>query len=391
MSSRSYLTADEAVALLGVRKPTLYAYVSRGLIRSRAVAGSRAREYAAADVRRMVAGKQARRNPRKAVREALGMRGLPVLRSSLSAIEGGRLYYRGHEVTELAAAHDFESVVGMLWGAWPAEVLPPRGGRRGGDAPLLARLQQRVIADDARDPAARSLQPPSVRRVGASMLRRMVAEVCGVAPSTAPLAEQLAHAWGVSSPDVLDAALILCADHGLNVSAFTARCVASAGASAPMVVAAGLAALSGRRHGGHTPRVAAMFDARGPVVRIIARHVERDGELPGFGHALYPHGDPRASALLSLARPSPALRRARRFVQAAGEQVGVLPTLDFGLVTLCRSVGAPADAPLALFALGRTAGWVAHALEQYETGTLIRPRAEYVGPSPDAPDAWPAP
>lgn len=186
----------------------------------------------------------------------------------------------------------------------------------------------------------------------------------------------------MTSPEPLDAALVLSSDHGLNVSAFTARCVASAGASLPMVVSAGLGALSGRRHGGHTQRVAAMLDTPGSIARTLARLAGRDGELPGFGHPLYPDGDPRARALVERPRPGPASRRSARFTGVAFDDFGVHPGLDFGLVTLCRSQGAPAAAPWALFALGRTAGWVAHALEQYAAGTLIRPRAEYVGPRP---------
>lgn len=310
------------------------------------------------------------------------MRGLPVLQSALTCIEMGRVFVRGHDLVGLAENRSFEDVVALLWGAWPPDVLPSRRRGRTSTLPLLARMQQRLAEDDVHDPAARSLNPGSVRRVGAAVLRRLVAEVCQAAPSLDPIADQLARAWGIPSADPIDAALILCSDHGLNVSAFTARCVASAGASVPMVVSAGLGALSGRNHGGHAQRVAAMLDTPGSITRVLSRVAERDRELPGFGHTLYPNGDPRGRALLDRAIAGPAKRRASRFIAAAREQHGLHPNLDFGLVTLCRSVGAPVWAPWALFALGRTAGWIAHALEQYETGTLIRPRAEYVGPTP---------
>lgn len=369
--------------MLGVRKATLYAYVSRGLIRSHAVAGSRAREYLRADVERLLSGKRARRDPKQAVRASLGIRGLPVLQSSISCMEAGRLFVRGHDLSDLAETQTFEDVIGLLWDAWPRDVLPPKRRARASKLPLLARLQQRLAEDDARDPAARSLSPSSVRRAGAAVLRGMVAEVCGTAPSTDPVAHQLARAWRLPSPDPIDAALILCSDHGLNVSAFTARCVASAGASVPMVVSAGLGALSGRNHGGHTQCVAAMLDTPGAIRRTVRRLVERDGELPGFGHPLYPEGDPRARALLERARPSPARRRSQKFIDVVGDELATLPNLDLGLVTLCRSLDAPAQAPWTVFALGRTAGWVAHALEQYASRTLIRPRAEYVGPPPN--------
>ncbi len=368
--------------MLDVQKATLYAYVSRGLVRSRAVSGSRRHQYLRSDVERLKAGKHARRDPRGAAKATLGMRGLPVLQSAITCIESGRVFVRGRDLVELADNSSFEDVVALLWGAWPQDVLPSRRRGRTSNLPLLARMQQRLAEDDVHDPAARSLNPGSVRRVGAAVLRRLVAEVCQSAPSLDPIAEQLARGWGTPSAEPIDAALVLCSDHGLNVSAFTARCVASAGASIPMVVSAGLGALSGRNHGGHAQRVCAMLEQPGSVSRILARVSERDGELPGFGHTLYPHGDPRGVALLERALAGAAKRRAARFIDVAREQHGLLPNLDFGLVTLCRSIGAPVWAPWALFAIGRTAGWIAHALEQYETGALIRPRAEYIGPSP---------
>jgi citrate synthase len=380
MSASRYVSAERAATLLGVRKATLYAYVSRGRIRSRAVAGTRKREYLRSDIERLRAGKRARQNPREAARASLRTEGLPVLQSALSCIEGGRVFVRGRDLVALADTHTFEDVAELLWGARLDEVAPARPRRGGSAMPLLARLQARLSELDARDPAARSLNVASGRRIGAAIVRSLTAEVCGSTPSVEPVAQQLARAWALPSADALDAALVLCTDHGLNVSAFTARCVASAGASLPMVVTAALAALSGRNHGGHAQRVAAMLDSSGSIARIVARVVERDGELPGFGHPLYPDGDPRATALLKRAAAGPAKRRSARFANLAHAQLGLHPNLDLGLVTLCRSIGAPSWAPWALFALGRCAGWVAHALEQYGSNTLIRPRAEYIGP-----------
>ncbi|MCA9691220.1 MAG: citrate synthase, partial [Myxococcales bacterium] len=174
--------------------------------------------------------------------------------------------------------------------------------------------------------------------------------------------------------------------HELNVSAFTARCVASARATPYMVVTAALAALQGHRHGGETLRTAAMLDEPGAPTRVIAARLERGERIPGFGHPLYPEGDPRARALLSLARPGRPLARARAFVKAARALLDSEPTLDLGLVALARSLELPQHAALSLFAVGRAVGWIAHALEQYAVEPMIRPRARYVGPPPiDAP------
>jgi citrate synthase len=183
--------------------------------------------------------------------------------------------------------------------------------------------------------------------------------------------------------------LILCADHELNVSSFTARCVASAGATPYAVVGAGLAALTGLRHGGNTGRVEALFaEARTPggVTATLARWVRRGEVLPGFGHRLYPEGDPRGAALLEMVSTALPRQRGIRLAHALAEGVqalhGEAPNIDFALVALARALDLPPGAPLALFALGRTAGWVGHALEQYAAGDLIRPRARYVGQPP---------
>lgn len=374
------MDADTAAAALGVSKATLYAYVSRGLVGSRGIPGTRKREYRAADIEERLAGTRARRDPRRAVHASLGEGGLPVLRSSLSLIEHGKLHYRGVDVVELCATHTFEDVAALLWGDWPAHVASPRGRKPDLGLPLIARLQTRLARLSVADPAVASLKPPSLRRVAGGMVRQLAADTVGCTATEEPIATVLARGWNVNAVSSLESALILCADHELNVSAFTARCVASSGASLPMVVSAALGALSGRRHGGHTRRVRAMLEETGVIARVIARHLEREGELPGFGHPLYPNGDPRARALLELCPPGPTRRRARRFAKVVWNDLGLLPTLDFGLVTLAHALEAPADAPLALFALGRTVGWIAHALEQYASGQMIRPRAEYIGP-----------
>jgi citrate synthase len=199
-----------------------------------------------------------------------------------------------------------------------------------------------------------------------------------------PLAQRLARGWGTDAAPALAAALVLCADHELNVSAFTARCVASADAGLESVVLAALCALRGRRHGGLTERVEALVDdaERDGAARAAERALTDDGALAGFGHPLYPAGDPRAAELLLLAagaRRDPAVEALRAL---AADQLGAAPTLDFGLVALSRALDLPRGAAVCLFALGRSVGWIAHALETREDGRLIRPRARYTGPAP---------
>ena len=188
--------------------------------------------------------------------------------------------------------------------------------------------------------------------------------------------------------DVIRTALVLCADHELNVSAFTARCAASAGASPYDVASAAMATLKGYKHGGAGERVMALL-AQSDTVRsartLIADRMRGGQRLPGFGHPLYPSGDPRAALLLRLAESSgndAESRRARALSKAGGELLDDLPNLDFGLAAVTRAYGLPAQAPVLLFALGRTVGWIAHAIEEYATNQLIRPRARYTGPPP---------
>jgi citrate synthase len=182
--------------------------------------------------------------------------------------------------------------------------------------------------------------------------------------------------------DKLRAALVLSADHELNASTFTVRCIASTGAALPAALQGGLAALSGPRHGGMTGRVEALFEALerdGDPQRLIAGRVARGESVPGFGHLLYPAGDPRGAALLALAEPDDLTAG---LVRVVADLTGQLPSLDIGLVALARRLYLPAGSAAALFAIGRTAGWLAHALEQVGQNRLIRPRARYTGPMP---------
>jgi citrate synthase len=149
-----------------------------------------------------------------------------------------------------------------------------------------------------------------------------------------------------------------------------------------------LAALQGAKHGGFTSRVESLFrEVSQPehASAVLKGRLKRGDPIPGFGHPLYPAGDPRGKALLTLAndiRPnSTAVLLANEISAATNKLVGLQPTLDFGLVTLAQALNLPPGSPLALFAIGRTAGWIGHALEQQTLKQLIRPRAKYTGPT----------
>ena len=185
--------------------------------------------------------------------------------------------------------------------------------------------------------------------------------------------------------------MILCADHELNVSSFTARCVASAGSPPYAVVSAGLAALQGIKHGGMSARVEALFGETSrpeQAHKTIAQRIRRGESVPGFGHRLYPEGDPRGKLLLemvSAAYPqSPGVELAMSLAEAARSVLHEQPNIDFALATLCSALELPPGTAITLFALGRTIGWIGHAIEEYQADHLIRPRAHYTGRPPEA-------
>jgi citrate synthase len=217
------------------------------------------------------------------------------------------------------------------------------------------------------------------------LVRTLLGCVAGVPPAAAPLHLQLARAWRLDSKaaDLIRRVLVLCADHELNASSFTARCVASTGASLRAAVIGGLAALSGGRHGGMTGRIETFWRSldEANLAVDLRRRLAADEALAGFGHPLYPAGDTRAAVLLEPILPHFPL--ARELVAAAGDLTGHAPNIDFALVTLRRFLKLPEGSAFGLFALGRSVGWIAHAIEQRQTGQLIRPRAVYTGPLPD--------
>jgi citrate synthase len=401
------LTARETCRLLGISQATLYAYVSRGLLESRPGPDHRTRLYPRLDVERLAQRKQVGRSAAAAAAHSLD-RGLPVLETRISLIRPDGPYYRGRSA--IAAVRDgatLEDAASLLWdcgehdpfaalggGDWPAHVaaiaadisLPPLE-RAMAAIPLLALGTRGVLNSTAR----------ARHEVAATLLRQNAALLVGRPPSAGPTHALLGEVWkpgDTGFADLVRAALVLCADHELNVSAFTARVVASTGAHLHATVCAGLAALSGPRHGGATARAYALIkdslttdarDAASPRDFIEAR-LQRGDDLPGFGHALYPHGDPRAAELLVRLRAqhadAPAMRELDAIVTATEDVSGQHPNIDFMLAAICHANALPAMPALVMFAAGRLAGWLAHALEQQAEGKLIRPRARYTGVAP---------
>lgn len=400
---RGYRSARQAAAELGISLPTLYAYVSRGLIRSEGERSSRARLYRAEDIAALKARKQ-RRDPGKVAEAALHF-GLPVLDSAISLIAGGRLYYRGRDVAALAATATIEEIAALLWTGDLAATLPAAGVELPPGswhrlativAPLapMDRFQAVLPFAAAHDAGAYDLRPAAVQRTGIRILRLLAALAAGRPPSIDPVTRTLQQGWSprvAQARALLETALVLCADHELNPSTFTARCVASARSTPYAVVAGGLATLQGALHGGTCERIEALFEEAATPARaaaVVGARLRRGEILPGFGHPLYvtAGGDPRAAILLDRLRAArPASRGtllARALVDGVRALVDVQPTIDFAVVALRRALELPAGSAVAIIAIGRSTGWIAHAIEQYEDERLIRPRARYVGVMP---------
>ncbi|MCL7713464.1 citrate synthase family protein [Stenotrophomonas mori] len=401
-SDPELIRAREACALLGISPATLYAYVSRGLLSSRPGPDARSRVYLRAEVARLAQRKRAGRGAARGAAQSLD-RGLPVLETRISLIRPDAPYYRGRSAVAAArAGATLEDIARLLWecedqdpfaapppAAWPEPVaalardatLPPLE-RAMACIPLLA-LEQRQSLNAA---------APVRREVAALLLRQNAALLVGTRPDARPVHRLLADAWrpgDTGFAGLVRSALVLCADHELNVSAFAARVVASTGAHLHATVSAGLAALSGPRHGGATARAHALLqDARasGAAAAFIAERWRRGDELPGFNHLLYPDGDPRGAELLRQLRErcgdAPRMRDVEAVLAATAEHSGQHPNIDGLLAAICHVHDLPASPALVMFATARLTGWLAHALEQQALGTLIRPRARYAGLAP---------
>ncbi len=337
-----WVSAQEAAAALGVKRRTLYSYVSRGLLRSRPLQGGsrRCREYSAADIAQLRVRQEehAGRVPRAG--SALGW-GAPVLETQVGGIDADGPWLRGHRALDLVE-RGFEEVVDLLWewpGPWPElPELPPVSDLRG--------LQRRVLDFKAQSP------DPAVQ--ARELLLHMVASVAGRSGPS------VAEALSPAHPEWVNGALILLSEHGLNASTFAARVVASTGGDLVACVSAGLAALGGPKHG---------------CASVALEEALIDGRAigPGFGHPLYPEGDPRGRWLLARCAPPPAL--AAHIEEARAH--GLHPNVDAGLLSLCAALGWPISKAPLLFALGRCAGWVAHSREQAERPGILRPRAVF--------------
>jgi citrate synthase len=390
-----YLTAPEAAAELSISPATLYAYVSRGLIRSEPTnEGARGRRYRAEDVRSL-------KNRRAPLVEAQGLKSadLPVMDSSVSTITEDGPVYRGVHATALAESATFEQAATLLWDATKSDPFAK------GNLPLVSPAMQDIIAASDRaapidravavlslateaDPAAFNNTVEGRAVTGAKILRLVVAAMLRTPPKGTPIDEQIVRAWSLTHPhakDLIRRTLVLLADHELNASTFTVRCAASTGISLYDAVIAGLVALKGPRHGGVGPQASRLLDTllAGDIAAIIRERVALSERFAGFGHMVYRDGDPRAVSMFdALVKMGVDKRLTVEIPERIREATGAFANCDYALAVMRRALDMPPGCETTIFAMARTAGWIAHASEQLESKKLIRPRARYVGPAP---------
>ena len=413
------MDAAEAARILGVKVATLYSYASRGWVRAFPSGQHRVKRYLRADLERLRHRADARLGHEAVAAGALRW-GEPVLSSALTEIRPDGPWYRGHLALSLARTERFESVAELLWtGAlphpppgWPRPAPPRRARTLAGVQPLdalitglaTARLAGRgdLAPGRGRSGPAAIHGPEAGPEPGARelvwFLVSLVAQASGVDPAQvlarSGVAAGLDRALGARGrgTEIIEATLIASADHELNASSFTARVAASTGADLEACILAALATFSGPRHGAESMRVQALVaeagEPRQARATLLSR-MRRGEAVPGFGHRLYPSGDPRGTFLLSLARrggrPSRSLATLQALVAEAGRLELGGPTLDVGLLAVAHALGLHPTAGQVLFCIGRTAGWIAHVAEQRASGELLRPRARYVGPSTPGP------
>ncbi len=400
------LTAVEASRLLGVRRETLYAYVSRGLLTRHPGGDRRTSLYDRAEVVRL-----AERSPRSGRAGVLDV----IVDSQITLLDpDGRLAYRGLDAVALARSRSFEAVAELLWGSgepsqgpgagpapWSAGATVLDAGRRaaaavGPDAAPVDRMRMVVAALPATDALRSDLRETAVRERGRVLIAALVDSLPRLsAPRDASIAARL---WSCLSPRrplprqlaLLDDALVLLADHELAVSTLGARVAASAHADPYLVVLTGLSVLGGGLHGAHSTAAAGLLAAvptEASAPAIVGRALAAGGSVPGFGHAVYRDRDPRADALLErLAAAAPAPDRlpvVRAVIELVGRHDGPAPNVDFALAALADVWDLAPGSTEAIFATARSAGWIAHAIEEYPHRLRFRGRAAYVGPPPE--------
>ncbi|MFI5524949.1 citrate/2-methylcitrate synthase [Streptomyces platensis] len=399
------LSTREAAARLGVKPETVYAYVSRGQLTSRREPGSRGSTFDAKEIDAL-----ARRTGR---REPSTSSGELAVRTGITLIDRDHCYFRGVDTSELAARYSYEEVAEWLW---TGELRPgihftaPQDALTAAQRAVQAlpahsgpmdRLRVAVIAAATADPLRFDLSDDTVTETARSLIPILVDALPSQTPKQRAADSLAPRLWSRLSAEpadaaalrVLDAALVLLIDHDLAASTCAVRVAASARAHPYAIVSAGFGALDGVLHGaasGLAHRMLLEVLDRGSAATVVADHLRAGRRVPGLGHRLYGGEDPRARTLFKLLedvpQARPALEAARQVITTTARHTELHANVDLALAVLTVSTGMPTEAGETIFAISRTAGWIAHALEEYAERPLrLRPSGQYHGPRPPQP------
>lgn len=403
--AEKFLTGSQAAEFLGVKSATLYAYASRGLVESIPSSKGRERCYRLSDLiklRQSSRGFKSSKDTESAVWTG------PVIKSSITEITSSGHSYRGTDAIALALEDKpFELVAELIWAGGGSQKswskLKPLPIPRQAKSMILADIDQldllkfllatleiteprprKLLADDAIE-AARQVVVTMAASLGISEGRDKY-----ISNGNYPIAETLLHALSGNNsterPQIMNRCLVLCADHELNASAFAARVAASCDSSLYSCLLSALGTFTGSLHGSASKRAEDIVNGslRYKTVKAwLKDYLSQFDRVPGFGSDLYEAGDPRARLLIetaqSISSPSKQLKRLVEIVEFVRDQLGKEPNLDVGLAAISYGLALPPGSGSAIFAVSRTAGWIAHAIEQRLYGGMIRPRARYIG------------
>ncbi len=382
-----WIPIGPALEQLSVKAATLYSYVSRGQVRSLAdPKDPRCSLYSRRDIEQLLA-KRSRPRARAEIASSTIAWGEPILQTRISTVKDGQLFFGEQNAEILARTFSLEEIAGRHFqsvasttppvaasNVWHEETNPKirafafLAGRVSSAAPALGRTRA-ALAQEA-----------------FGLLSDFADAVVGETHSGS-IHHRMGASWNLPERgiDLIRQALVLISEHELNASTFAVRIAASTGAALPAAALAGLATLSGPLHGDATEQ-AVMFlrkitNKPSPEAQIH-QTLRGNGQLPAMGHSLYPDGDPRAKALLQVIRPKPNISHA---IALCSQITGQFPNIDMALAALVCELELPEHAAFSIFAIGRMSGWLAHAIEQIETGNLIRPRAVYSRLKPGKP------
>ena len=381
-----WITTTEAAQRLGVKRATLYAYVSRGLLRSERRPGQQESLFDRAQVEAMASATRAVGAPQSVLR-------FRTVATSVSSQVEGELRYRGVPLDDAVDAGSVERVAGLVLGSLApqhfseADATPMRmprlteatrpAARALVQLPLERRVPVAVQLLAASDPFAGDTDPERVRATAPGVVAGAVALAAGArarAGSTLePLADlTLAALGGQSAPhasEVVGVLLVTLLDHGLTASTVAARVAASTRAGLHDCLVAAYAAMAGPLHGAAPVAAHALLADDADASDAVARALRTHGVVPGFGHFLYPDGDPRAEVVLDRVRrlpgAGPVVGRVEALSAVVAGRTGALPNIDLASAAALHALGLPAAAGEVLFQVARSFGVAAHVIEEY--------------------------